>query len=302
MFARSPGTRPEDEGSVSAARGRRGRKDEGEEASAMLNRESAGRKRDSESINAVQSDDLLERRIPTIHIVTPTYERPTQIADLTRVAYSLLLGGPNLHWIIVEDIDNGASERIKQFIESIESLVISCCPCRGQRKQKRLNHFFIEKENNNCCYTPSSSDATGSGSAKQEVPNVKKETCCCSCTCSNLVITHLTASTPVEYKLKSSKPNWLKPRGVAQRNRAILWLKDHHKHDAVKDKSNDGGSGHRMVDDRGSEGQDTYNSSRNVSDVIYFADDDNTYDVRLFDEMRYTDTVSIWPVGIRGGR
>lgn len=32
--------------------------------------------------------------------------------------------------------------------------------------------------------------------------------------------------------------------------------------------------------------------------VLYFADDDNTYDVRLFDEMRWTKKVSMWPVGL----
>ena len=34
--------------------------------------------------------------------------------------------------------------------------------------------------------------------------------------------------------------------------------------------------------------------------VVYFADDDNTYDVRVFEEMRNTAKVSIWPVGLAG--
>ncbi|XP_074601339.1 galactosylgalactosylxylosylprotein 3-beta-glucuronosyltransferase 2-like [Brevipalpus obovatus] len=32
--------------------------------------------------------------------------------------------------------------------------------------------------------------------------------------------------------------------------------------------------------------------------IIYFADDDNAYDIRIFDEMRTTEKVSIWPVGL----
>ncbi|KAK7576631.1 hypothetical protein V9T40_012917 [Parthenolecanium corni] len=32
--------------------------------------------------------------------------------------------------------------------------------------------------------------------------------------------------------------------------------------------------------------------------VVYFADDDNTYDILLFKEMRYTKKVSMWPVGL----
>ena len=34
-----------------------------------------------------------------------------------------------------------------------------------------------------------------------------------------------------------------------------------------------------------------------IEGVIYFADDDNTYSLDLFEEMRYTQTVSVWPVG-----
>lgn len=34
--------------------------------------------------------------------------------------------------------------------------------------------------------------------------------------------------------------------------------------------------------------------------VIYFLDDDNTYDVQIFEEMRDTRRVSVWPVGLAG--
>ncbi|XP_056371998.1 LOW QUALITY PROTEIN: galactosylgalactosylxylosylprotein 3-beta-glucuronosyltransferase 1-like [Oenanthe melanoleuca] len=40
--------------------------------------------------------------LPTIHVVTPTYSRPVQKAELTRLA-NTLLHVPNLHWILVED-------------------------------------------------------------------------------------------------------------------------------------------------------------------------------------------------------
>lgn len=32
--------------------------------------------------------------------------------------------------------------------------------------------------------------------------------------------------------------------------------------------------------------------------VLYFADDDNTYDIRIFEEMRWTKRVSMFPVGL----
>ncbi|XP_036393133.1 galactosylgalactosylxylosylprotein 3-beta-glucuronosyltransferase 1-like isoform X3 [Megalops cyprinoides] len=40
--------------------------------------------------------------LPTIHVVTPTYSRPVQKAELTRLA-NTFLHVPNLHWILVED-------------------------------------------------------------------------------------------------------------------------------------------------------------------------------------------------------
>ncbi|KAL2083414.1 hypothetical protein ACEWY4_021187 [Coilia grayii] len=38
------------------------------------------------------------------------------------------------------------------------------------------------------------------------------------------------------------------------------------------------------------------------SGVVYFGDDDNTYDLELFEEMRYTKLVSVWPVGLIAAR
>ena len=35
--------------------------------------------------------------------------------------------------------------------------------------------------------------------------------------------------------------------------------------------------------------------------MVYFADDDNTYSTELFEEMRTTRKVSVWPVGLVGG-
>lgn len=72
---------------------------------------------------------------------------------------------------------------------------------------------------------------------------------------SHLNYTHLCIPTPEEYKMKSRDPNWLKPRGVLQRNLGLNWIRqnlEQHK-------------------DRG---------------VVYFMDDDNTYDIEIFEEVR----------------
>lgn len=71
---------------------------------------------------------------------------------------------------------------------------------------------------------------------------------------SGLIYTHLSAATPPNYKLGRTDPNWKKPRGVEQRNAALRWLREN-----------------RKPSDKG---------------VIYFADDDNTYSIKLFHEVR----------------
>lgn len=60
-----------------------------------------------------------------------------------------------------------------------------------------------------------------------------------------------------------------KPRGVSQRNAAIQWIMTH---------------------------------SDFPEGVLYFADDDNTYDLRLFDEIRKTKKISMFPVGLVAGK
>ncbi|XP_063220074.1 galactosylgalactosylxylosylprotein 3-beta-glucuronosyltransferase S isoform X2 [Bacillus rossius redtenbacheri] len=72
--------------------------------------------------------------------------------------------------------------------------------------------------------------------------------------------THLASPMPEIYRKKS-----VVPRGVANRRAALSWIR----------------------------------RSAN-SGVIYFGDDDNTFDLRLFDEIRYTKKVSMFPVGLIG--
>jgi len=56
------------------------------------------------------------------------------------------------------------------------------------------------------------------------------------------------------------------PKGVSGRNAAIDWVVENHPEDR--------------------EG------------VVYFGDDDNSYDLRLFDEIRSTKKVSVFPTGL----
>ena len=61
---------------------------------------------------------------------------------------------------------------------------------------------------------------------------------------------HLNVVTPEYYKHEK----W-KPRGVLQRNTGLSWIREHH-------------------------------TKRNCSGIVYFGDDDNSYDLRLFEKVR----------------
>lgn len=70
---------------------------------------------------------------------------------------------------------------------------------------------------------------------------------------SRLSFAHLNVPTPLPMKMTKNDPSWLKPKGVLQRNAGLAWIRRH-----VSPK------------ERG---------------VVYFADDDNTYDLDIFEEV-----------------
>ncbi len=142
--------------------------------------------------------------LPTIYVVTPTYARPVQKAELTRLCHTLLLV-PNVHWVVVED--------------------------------SRVRTGLVGEHLREC----------------------------------GVPYAHLFVQTPPDWKLQSGDKKWSKPRGVVQRNEGLAWIREN------APRSSDGPGG-----------------------VVYFADDDNTYGLQLFEEMRHTRKVSVWPVAFVG--
>ena len=75
---------------------------------------------------------------------------------------------------------------------------------------------------------------------------------------------HLTSPMPEMYKAES-----FTPRGISSRNAGLKWIIDHD-----------------MMLPPG---------------IVYFGDDDNTYDLSLFEEIRWTEKLSMFPVGFLAG-
>ncbi|XP_004524928.1 galactosylgalactosylxylosylprotein 3-beta-glucuronosyltransferase I [Ceratitis capitata] len=158
-----------------------------------------------EFLQAIYARDN-EKSLPKIYAITPTYTRPSQKAELTRLSHIFMLLS-NLHWVIIEDA-NTTTPVVRNLL-----------------RQAGLSERS----------------------------------------------THLNIKTPVGYKLKNKDPNWLKPRGVEQRNLALNWIRT--------------------------------NVNPEQRSVIFFMDDDNSYSVELFVEMMKIEPgrVGVWPVGLVGG-
>lgn len=80
-----------------------------------------------------------------------------------------------------------------------------------------------------------------------------------------LPYTHLASPQPLLYKQANLKYN---PRGVSSRRAGLSWVMQH----------------------------------VHTPGVVYFADDDNTYDIRLFKEIATTQRISMFPVGFIGSQ
>ncbi|XP_018570379.1 galactosylgalactosylxylosylprotein 3-beta-glucuronosyltransferase I [Anoplophora glabripennis] len=87
---------------------------------------------------------------------------------------------------------------------------------------------------------------------------------------SKLMVTHLNAKTPPFEQLKDKDPRWKRHRGVEQRNMALKWLRENLKVNRGKG-------------------------------IVFFMDDDNTYSIKLFEEIAKVKKVGVWPVGLVGG-
>jgi len=51
----------------------------------------------------------------TLYIITPTYRRPEQIPELTRMAHTLMLI-KNVHWLVIEDA-TVATKQVTKLLE-----------------------------------------------------------------------------------------------------------------------------------------------------------------------------------------
>ena len=64
--------------------------------------------------------------VPTIYLITPTYSRREQIAELTRLGQTLKLAG-NIHWVVAEDSDHCSPLVSSILATAMPSWVILIC-------------------------------------------------------------------------------------------------------------------------------------------------------------------------------
>ena len=91
--------------------------------------------------------------------------------------------------------------------------------------------------------------------------------------------------------LGKEEESWKHPRGVEQRNAGLEVLRAMYAAD-TKTRKVGGGVG-------GGKEEETVTTNLDEG-VLYFADDDNTYALELFDLIRQTTRVAVWRVGLSG--
>lgn len=271
---------------------------------------SATLKKKHEGKRRCQEEDP-HSRLPVIFVITPTYARLNQKADLTRLSYTLLLV-PRLHWILVED-SSEPTVLVTNFLSRLRQEVIPdfCSdmtitrlnvPTPEEYKlkardpswlkprgvlQRNLGLQWLRKN-----YRRHRKQRIKKHEEKEEDVKVRETRAAQSDTKTRTA------------NIKSHDNNWnadAVERGHNEedarldKNRENEWQKEE---DEVKEKIEEENDGRRKKRDNGD--SDDRSSEELLSSVVYFADDDNTYDIRLFEEMRFTNKVSVWPVALVG--
>ncbi|EUB56145.1 putative glucuronosyltransferase sqv-8 [Echinococcus granulosus] len=205
----------------------------------------------------------------TVYVITPTYQRWTQKADLVRLC-STLNNVKFVHWIVVEDATE-KSETLRNFFNhSLFNHFSNFC-IQAPTTVSFLTAFhcfvFNAKKLINVQICNLSVPLVGilaikrySGLSRFFLPSRRLVTEVLS-EC-GVPYTHLNAMSPFRRRKRV--------RGSAQRNKGIEWIRNHPLPNTEKG-------------------------------IVFFADDDNTYDPRIFKEMLTTQLGSTWPVGLVGG-
>ena len=74
-------------------------------------------------------DTSLDVSVPMLYVITPTFPRSTQVADLTRLAQALN-NIPNVTWILVED-STRKTEKVERLLNgtNVKSGISFCTLC-----------------------------------------------------------------------------------------------------------------------------------------------------------------------------
>lgn len=162
-----------------------------------------------------------------LYIITPTYARLTQRADLTRLYYTLRLI-PNLHWVIVEDAES-PTQLVSEFL-----------------RESDIEHY-----------------------TQLAIKTPKEED-----------MIHKISKAGVGAGTEQKVERFMFHRGVDQRNLALKTVKEL----VEKERESSGNNNNEKIFDA----------------VVYLCDDDNAYDEKLFEEIRKTKMISVFPVAFVG--
>lgn len=257
--------------------------------------------------------------LPVIFLITPTYARLNQKADLTRLSYTLLLV-PRLHWILVED-SHEPTKLVTNFLSRLTQEVIpNFCsdlkitqlniPTPEEYKLKARDPSWLKprgvlQRNLGLSWLRNQSYLYRKHRIKKQEENEEQEEQEHVVRRETRAAAQSSSKSRTDYLIKSQVNNW-NPDATGKGNQEEDVKTDKKKknpsnewrnHEGIRENGGKNDGRKKRADNFVLSDDSSYYDE---SSVVYFADDDNTYDIRLFEEMRFTLKVSVWPVALVG--
>ncbi|KJE97456.1 galactosylgalactosylxylosylprotein 3-beta-glucuronosyltransferase 1 [Capsaspora owczarzaki ATCC 30864] len=247
---------------------------------------------------------LRPKGLPIIYIITPTKQRAGQKADLTRFA-NTLRQVPALHWIVVEDAETtsplvaGVLAR-SGMAGSYTHLAISTLPAAWWLPRWK-NHRGVEQRNfgieylrgmlNNMVKTPHRPHVIVMGQTSSDRGASNNN--------NNNIEERSTPNTTTGSDNNNNDNNNMNSNSYSNSNNLvpiprIQGIVDTRSMTYKQKRAIQVQLQLQALQYAGS-------AAHAVNGLIYFADDDNSYDLRVFERMRFARHLPVWPVGIVGG-
>ena len=81
----------------------------------------------------------------TVYLITPTFTRPSQYPDLTRMAQTVMAAGKGLHWLVIEDAAEN-TDIVRGILQRNMPYNHTLMHCRPQKRDEAYFKVSVHEE------------------------------------------------------------------------------------------------------------------------------------------------------------